>query len=109
MKRLISENALKGRNKLCIKSLDMFCAIYGAEAGNLGLKVLALGGVFLGGGIAPKIISKLQDGVFRKAFLEKGRFSKFLSKIPVYAILEEKTALHGAAVYALQLITTPSS
>jgi glucokinase len=100
---VITKNALKGRNKLCEKSLDLFCAIYGAEAGNLALKVLGLGGVYLGGGIAPKIISKLQNGVFRKAFLEKGRFSKFLSKIPVYAILEEKTALHGAAVYALQL------
>jgi len=102
---VISKNALTGGNKLCVKALDMFCAIYGAEAGNLGLKVLALGGVFLGGGIAPKIISKLRDGVFRKAFLEKGRFSKFLSQIPVHAILEEKTALHGAAVHALQLKT----
>ncbi len=101
---VITKNALHGRNKLCVKTLDLFCAIYGAEAGNLALKVLGLGGVYLGGGIAPKIISKLQDGVFRKAFLEKGRFSKFLSKIPVHAILEEKTALHGAAVYALQSI-----
>jgi len=100
---VISRCALEKRDKLCIKALDMFCAIYGAEAGNLGLKVLALGGIFVGGGIAPKIISKLQDGVFRKAFLQKGRFSKFLSRIPVHAILEEKTALHGAAVFALRL------
>ena len=100
---VITKNALNGRNKLCVKTLDLFCAIYGAEASNLALKVLALGGVYLGGGIAPKVLSKLQDGVFKKAFLEKGRFSDFLSKIPVHVILEEKTALHGAAVYALQL------
>jgi glucokinase len=100
---VITRNALNNRNKLCVKTLDLFCAIYGAEAGNLALKVLGLGGVYLGGGIAPKILAKLQNGVFRKAFLEKGRFSKFLSRIPVYAILEEKTALHGAAVYAFQL------
>jgi glucokinase len=99
---VITKNALLGRNKLCVKALDLFSAIYGAEAGNLALKVLALGGVYLGGGIAPKVLSKLQDGVFKRAFLEKGRFAKFLSQIPVHVILEEKTALHGAAVYALQ-------
>ena len=99
---LITKYALVGRNKLCVKALDLFCAIYGAEAGNLALKVLARGGVFLGGGIAPKILSKIQDGVFKKAFLAKGRFSKMLSHIPVHVILEEKTALYGAAMHALQ-------
>jgi glucokinase len=99
---VITNNALNGRSKLCIKTLDLFCSVYGAETGNLALKVLALGGVYLGGGITPKILSKLQNGIFKKAFLAKGRFSKILSQIPVYVILEDKTALQGAAVYALQ-------
>ena len=99
---VITQNALKNENNLCVKTMDIFCAIYGAEAGNLALKILARGGVYLGGGIAPKILHKLQDGTFKKAFLYKGRFSKFLSKIPVYVILEEKTALYGAALYSLR-------
>jgi len=102
---VITKNALNNKNKLCVKTLDLFCSIYGAEAGNLALKVLARGGVYVGGGIAPKIRSKLQDGVFKKMFLDKGRFSKILSKIPVKVILEEKTALYGAAMYALQFKT----
>jgi len=101
---VITQNALKGQNKLCEKTMDLFCAIYGAETGNLALKFLARGGVYLGGGIAPKIIHKLQDGVFKKAYLNKGRFSELLSKIPVYVILEEKTALYGAAMYGLQFM-----
>jgi glucokinase len=102
---VITKNALNNQNKLCIKTLDLFCSIYGAEAGNLALKVLATGGVYIGGGIAPKILSKLQDGAFKRMFLDKGRFSRILSKIPVRVILEEKTALYGAAMYALQFKT----
>jgi glucokinase len=97
---VITRHALDACSKLCVKTLDLFCAIYGAEAGNLALKFMARGGVYVGGGIAPKILVKLKDGVFRKAFLEKGRFSKMLSQIPVHVILEEKTALYGAAVHA---------
>jgi glucokinase len=103
---VIVKNALNGRNKLCGQALHLFCAIYGAEAGNLALKVLGRGGVYLAGGIAPKILSKLQDGTFRQAFLKKGRFSHFLSQIPVRVILEEKTALYGAAVHALQFTSS---
>ena len=75
---VITENARDKENKLCVKTMDLFCAIYGAEAGNLALKILARGGVYLGGGIAPKILHKLQDGTFKKAFRNKGRFSKIL-------------------------------
>jgi len=106
---VITETARDKENKLCVKTMDLFCAIYGAEAGNLALKILARGGVYLGGGIAPKILHKLQDGTFKKAFRNKGRFSKFLSKIPVHVILEEKTALYGAAMYALQLTASKES
>jgi glucokinase len=75
----------------------MLVSIYGAEAGNLALKVMAVGGVFVGGGIAPKIIEKLRDGTFLRAFTDKGRLSSVLEAIPVRVILNPKTALYGAA------------
>ena len=73
---------------------------YGAEAGNLALKVLATGGVYVGGGIAPKILKKLQDGTFMKAFTDKGRLSDLLVQTPVRVILESRAALMGAAAFA---------
>ena len=75
----------------------------GAEAGNLALKVMASGGVYLGGGIPPKILSKLKDGTFLAAFVNKGRFAEVLAQIPVAVILNEETALLGAAAYGLGL------
>jgi len=69
------------------------------------LKFLATGGVFVGGGIAPKIITKLSEGPFLQAFLDKGRYSPLLSKMPVSVVLNDKTALFGAAQYALMLQT----
>jgi glucokinase len=84
--------------------MDLFVALYGAEAGNLALKVMATGGVFLGGGIAPKILPKLQSTGFMKAFANKGRFRSFLEAIPVRVILNDKTALLGAAHYAARAV-----
>ncbi len=83
------------------KALDLFVGIYGAAAGNLALMMKATGGVYVGGGIAPKIIERLADGTFMRAFLSKGRFSEFLAKVPVRVILDDKTALYGAAQCAL--------
>lgn len=97
---VISKMALNGRSPLCKKALDLFVSIYGAEAGNLALKTLATGGVYIGGGIAPTILQKLKSGAFMKAFKEKGRLSSLLSRIPVRVILEQKVALFGAAHYA---------
>ena len=97
---LISEFGLSGRSPRCAQALDLFVSILGAEAGNLCLKFLARGGVYLGGGIVPSILPKLKDGTFMKSFIEKGRFTELLSRIPVRVILEEKTALFGAAKYA---------
>lgn len=97
---VISEEALAGRSPLCAKSLDLFVHIYGAYAGNAALSVWALGGVYIGGGIAPKILAKLKGGSFMRAFLAKGRLSESLSRIPVKVILNDKTALWGAALYA---------
>jgi glucokinase len=93
----ISQAALEGFSKLATDALSLFVAIYGAEAGNLALKTMALGGVFIGGGIAPKIREKLLDGEFMRAFADKGRFKELMRSIPVHIILDDKAALRGAA------------
>lgn len=92
-----------GESKLCEKALEWFCSLYGAEAGNFALMTLALGGIFIGGGIAPRIMNVLKKGDFMKAFSDKGRLSDLLLQVPVKIILEEKTALHGAAVYSKKM------
>lgn len=97
---VITELALAAKSEICEKTLDMFVSAYGAEAGNLALKVLSLGGLYVGGGIAPRILEKLKDGTFMKAFTDKGRLSQLLVNTPVRVILESKTALMGAAAYA---------
>ena len=89
-----------GSSELTAKVLELFTGAYGAECGNMGLKLLAAGGVYLGGGIAPKILKTLQNGTFRQAFLDKGRLSPLLERMPVRVILEEKCALIGAAAFA---------
>lgn len=98
--RLITEKGLSGESEICREALDWFSSIYGAEAGNLALKFLATGGVFIGGGIAPKILKVLESGNFMRAFVDKGRFDTLLKQIPVKVILNEDTALLGAAEYA---------
>jgi len=100
---VISEMARLRKNKLCWKSLDLFTSIYGAAAGNLALQVMAIGGVYIGGGIAPKIIWKLKDGTFMKALIHKGRLSHIVANIPVKVIMNERTALLGAASRAVNL------
>jgi glucokinase len=80
--------------------LNIFVSAYGAEAGNLALKILAVGGMYVGGGIAPKLVKKMQDGTFMKAFTDKGRLSQLLINMPVRIILEPRAALLGAAAYA---------
>ena len=97
---VITENALSAKSEICEKALDMFVSAYGAEAGNLALKVLSVGGLYVGGGIAPRIIEKLKDGTFLKAFTDKGRLSQLLINMPVRVILESRAALMGPAAYA---------
>ena len=80
----------------------MFVSIYGAEAGNLALKLMALGGVYVGGGIAPKMIQKLTGTTFMGSFTNKGRMKPLLESIPVRVIMNDKTALIGAARHAMQ-------
>lgn len=98
---VISELAMSSRSSLCDQALDLFAHIYGVAAGNLALTSLATGGVYLGGGIAPKILSRLKEGPFLEGFCHKGRLSGLLTDIPVKVILEPKTPLLGAARHAV--------
>jgi glucokinase len=97
---VIAELALAAKSEICERALEIFVSAYGAEAGNLALKLLSVGGVYVGGGIAPRILEKLRDGVFMRAFTDKGRLSPLLENIPVRIILESRAALLGAAAYA---------
>jgi glucokinase len=94
---VISRAALDGTSPLCEQALDLFVSVYGAEAGNLALTFMATGGVYLGGGIAPKIVAKLSGPLFMHAFTGKGRMQPLLETIPVKIITNDKTALLGAA------------
>ena len=93
----VSQAGMSGKDATCVEALDLFVSLYGSEAANLTLKFLGTGGVFVGGGIAPKILAKLQSGLFVKGFQAKGRFENLLREIPVSVILNDKIALVGAA------------
>jgi glucokinase len=96
----ISKTGLEGKDGLCEHALDLFISVYGAEAGNLALKLMTLGGIYLGGGIAPKILSKLAGPLFMESFLSKGRMKPLMESMPVRVITNDKIALLGAARYA---------
>ena len=96
----ITQLALSREDTMAVAALDLMVDIYGAESGNLALKLMATGGVYLGGGIAPRILSKLEDGAFMRAFAAKGRFADLLAGIPVRVILNDRTALMGAVLAA---------
>jgi glucokinase len=98
---VIASTASLKKNRICSMTMDIFASIYGAAAGNLALHVMAVNGIYIGGGIAPKIIWKLNDGSFMTSFTNKGRFSQFMTRIPVKVILNDRAALMGAALYAL--------
>jgi glucokinase len=97
---VIAKAGLERTSDLCVQALDLFAEIYGAEAGNLALKMKATRGVLVGGGIAPKIVEKLKEPAFIRAFAEKGRMKAMLEVIPVGVILNDQVALFGAALYA---------
>ncbi|HZJ54529.1 MAG TPA: glucokinase [Myxococcaceae bacterium] len=95
---VVSRSALGGLDPICVQALEMFVSAYGAEAGNVALRMLATGGVFLGGGIAPKNLPAFQrDELFMAAFLNKGRMRALLETVPVLVVLNDRAALWGAA------------
>ena len=101
---VVSEVGLAGGHPLCERALELFVSVYGSEAGNLALKALAVGGVFIGGGIAPKIRAKLADGRFLAAFCDKGRYRDLMRSMPVHLVLNPRAPLLGAAHVALDLL-----
>jgi glucokinase len=106
--KVICEAALDpaAPDALCAATLDLFLTILGAEAGNLALKVLATGGVYLGGGIPMNIAPALDDGAFMASFRAKGRFAGLLGRVPVHLIVRQ-AALFGTASYGLDLMASP--
>lgn len=96
----ITGNALGAKCPVCVRTLDLWVSLYGAEAGNMALKTLARGGVFVAGGISPKILPKLSDGAFMEAFCDKWRHRAMLAQIPVHVVLNEDCPLLGAAARA---------
>jgi glucokinase len=98
---LIIQSAVSGECPICSATLELFMEILGDEDGNLALKVLATGGIYIGGGIPPRILPELQSSRFMTLFTRKGRFSDLMSRIPVNVIRNPKVALHGAAYEAI--------
>ncbi len=105
----IAAAGLQGQAEIAVQALDLFASVYGAEAGNLALKALSLDGVYVAGGIAPKIITKLKDGTFLKAFTNKGRYKRLLSTIPVKVVMNQEAGLLGSASVASALAHVPIS
>ncbi len=99
---IILRAALEGKCELCAATLHRFISILGAEAGNLALKVLATGGVYVGGGIPPRILSELEKGPFLQAFQRKGRHTDLLKRVPVFVILNPKAGVLGAARHGFE-------
>lgn len=97
---VISQHGLDGKSAICEQTLDVFVSLYGAEIGNFALKMLAAGGVYIGGGIAPKILPKLKENPFLESFFSKGRMRELLELMPVRVVLNDNAALLGAAHFA---------
>jgi glucokinase len=98
----ITRLGMAGQCPVCVRTLDLWVSMYGSEAGNLALKVLARGGVWVAGGIAPKIQQKMEDGTFFKAFCAKEKFGELLAQIPIYMVLNEEAPLIGAQSQAMK-------
>ena len=98
----ITRLALEGKCPVCVQTLDLWVSMYGSEAGNLALKVLARGGVWVAGGIAAKIRKKMEDGTFFRAFCAKEKFAELLAQIPIRMVLNEEAPLIGAMSQAIQ-------
>ncbi len=100
---VVSRAGLAGEDPVCVDAVELFVSNYGSEAGNMALRCMALGGVLVGGGIAPKMLRAFQEGTFLDAFLDKGRFRSLLESMRVAIALDPETALYGAAQYAWRM------
>lgn len=100
--RVVSEWGSQNKDVACAHAVDWFISIYGSEAGNMALKFLSLGGFYVGGGIAPRLIEIIKQGQFHSSFINKGRFKDLLSTIPIWVIMNDNAALLGAAYFASQ-------
>jgi glucokinase len=105
---VVTRVGLAKGHPLCVEAVDLFTSLYGAEAGNLALKTCAVAGVFVGGGIAPKMIEKLKDGAFMAAFTAKGRYREMMEAIPVKVAMNPRAPLLGAANYAAEQLVESS-
>lgn len=101
--RIIVQLAVEGKAEICVETLKLFVSILGSEAGNLALKVLATGGVYLAGGIPPRILPQLKEKNFIESFTHKGRFENWLAKVPVHVIVNPSIALLGAVCHGLEV------
>lgn len=99
---IISQAAFKQSDVLCEKTIEIFIEAYGTETGNLALKLLCYGGIYIAGGIAAKILPLMQDGIFLNAFKDKGRVSPLIESIPVHIVLNPQVGLVGSVLYGLQ-------
>ncbi len=97
--KVITQNALNEKSKICVHALNFFVSVLGVESSNTVLKFMALGGIYLGGGIPPKILPKLKEPLFLESFVDKGRFRELLEAVPIRVILDDKASLKGAAHY----------
>jgi glucokinase len=105
---LVSSAGIDGSCDRARQVVERFVSIYGSEAGNLALKTLAIGGVYVAGGIAPRLVPVIQKGMFLRAFVAKGRMGALLEKIPVAVVLDDRCALWGAAATALVHAAVPA-
>ena len=101
--RVIIRTGVEGKAEICVETLKLFRDILAAEAGNLALKVLAAGGVYLGGGLPPRLLQFLKEDAFIETFARKGRFADLLKRVPMHVILNPEAALFGAAVHVLEM------
>jgi glucokinase len=105
---VVTRHGVAGSDRLCVKALDMFVSAYGAQAGHLAITIVATGGIYIAGGIAPRIVEKLKDGTFMTAFKSLGRLAEFGARVPVHVIMNPDVGLLGAATAAFESPTPQS-
>jgi glucokinase len=102
--RIIVQAAVENRTEICVQTLDLFVSILGSEVGNLALKIKPMGGIYLSGGIPPRILSYLQTTSFVETFTRKGRFAGLLARMPLHVVLHSQVALLGTAYHGLEYV-----